>query len=245
MRKALITFSFIFLHSFAVMAAEVDLRIATIGLAPAGFKENGELKGFTYEIVNQMAERANLTYSNVIKPYSRVLLELKNGKSDMSIVFLNEGLIGKATPELPVLNINIIIIAKKDLVIEGLQSLSGKRLAIIRGSNFVPSELISQATLFKATDYKQGVKMLNAGRVDAFLGVDAGIYYTINTLAMNKENFGRPYVLRKKSAMLYISNHFTDEKTVVRLKAIVKQMQSDGTIRRIIGKYRDNQVSGD
>ena len=115
MRKALITFSFIFLHSFAVMAAEVDLRIATIGLAPAGFKENGELKGFTYEIANQMAERANLTYSNVIKPYSRVLLELKNGKSDMSIVFLNEGLIGKATPELPVLNINIIIIAKGNL----------------------------------------------------------------------------------------------------------------------------------
>ena len=49
------------------------LNIATIDIVPAGYKNNGVVTGAFYDIGNEIAKRANLTYVNKLKPYTRVI----------------------------------------------------------------------------------------------------------------------------------------------------------------------------
>ena len=55
----------IFLVSFSSVTIGETLRIVTIALAPAGFKENGKAKGIAYEIANEVAQRANIVNASL------------------------------------------------------------------------------------------------------------------------------------------------------------------------------------
>ncbi|MGF1742515.1 transporter substrate-binding domain-containing protein [Vibrio profundum] len=213
------------------------LRIATIELAPAGYIENGKVTGIYYDIANEIAERANLDYVNALKPYVRTVHELKSGKTDVSIVLYNPVLLGKATPLAPVFKIETLAIGRKGVNIKSLNELKGKKVGVIRGSNFVKPELMQGIEIFSVKDNQQAMRMLHAGRLDAFIGVNIGVYYSMNKFGYARSEFGIPYVANSQSTFLYVSDKFTDKQSLKALKAAVEQMSQDGTIQKITEKY--------
>ncbi len=120
------------LPSFNVQATETPLRIATINLSPAGYKEDGLSKGLFYEIANAVAKEAGLSYKNTVKPYGRVLNDLKSGKTDMSMLGFNPILEGKASHTTPILELRFMLVSQKGLNIQTIEGFSGKTIGVIR-----------------------------------------------------------------------------------------------------------------
>ena len=163
--------------------------------------------------------------------------ELKSGKTDVSIMLYDASLDGKATPLAPVFFMSTIAIGKKDINVKDLTELAGKKVGVIRSSNFLDSELLKDMNLVSIKDYKQAVKMLNAGRIHAFIGVDLGVYFHIKNLGLERKDFGQPYVVNSQKNVLYVSAKFTNQEAVNNLKKATEQMSADGTIDSIVEKY--------
>lgn len=225
------------LVGFSPVTIGETLRIVTMALAPAGYKENGKAKGVAYEIANEIAKKTNMPYTNTLKPYGRAVHELKSGKADLSIMLYNTSLDGKAIPLAPVFLMSTIAIGKKGINLKGLSELSAKKVGVIRSSNFLDSELVKDMNLVSIKDYKQAVKMLNAGRIHAFIGVDLGVYFHIKNLGLERKDFGQPYIVNSQKNLLYVSAKFTDQETINNLKKATEQMAADGTIDSIVEKY--------
>ncbi|MGF1743178.1 transporter substrate-binding domain-containing protein [Vibrio profundum] len=216
-----------------------NLRIATIELFPAGYKENGKNKGFYYEISNAIAEKANLKYVNAIKPYRRVVSELKSGKTEMSILLYNKILEGETIRLEPIFSFEIFVMGRKGNNIRRLGDLSGKVVGTVRDSNLIKNENLKNIELFNVRDFEQGVKMLHAGRLDALIGVNIAVYSSMKKLNFSRNDFGNPYIISSKQSELQISGKFHDQEAIGKITEAIKQLKQDGTIERIISKYID------
>ncbi|WP_428789992.1 substrate-binding periplasmic protein [Vibrio profundum] len=213
------------------------LRIVTMQVAPAGIKENGENKGAVYEISNEIARRANLNYVNSIKPYRRMIHDLTSGKSDMSIFTHNTNLGNKVIEVIPVYHLKTLVVGRKVHDIQSLEELKGKKVGIVRGTSLSDEPEISQMKLVQFKDFKQGLKMLLAGRIKALVGVDLALYYWINKMDISRKDLGQPYIFKTQGSILHVSHHFDDKAAITRLKAAVISMQQDGTVTKIWSKY--------
>lgn len=232
---------FCLFFSLIVHSEEKPLRIATVALAPAGYKENGVSKGLFYDIANQIALRAGFSYVNTIKPYGRVVNDLKSGKSDASIFGYNPNLAGKAKTVAPIVSLKIILLANLGGAITEAEDLKGKTVGFIRGSKFMSKHILGSAKeLVPVTDFKQGLKMLKANRFDALVGSDIGLYSSMKLLGTKRAEFSQPYIITSAQTYLYLSNHFADEKEIQRLVTAAKELQSLGKIDEILVKYLGN-----
>ncbi|MGF1743294.1 transporter substrate-binding domain-containing protein [Vibrio profundum] len=227
------------LFSFTGRSDDKVLRISTLEVYPAGFKENGQEKGFLYEISNEIAERAGLEYVNILKPYSRVVNDLNTGKSDFSLLSYNQPLEGKTIRIMPLLYFKTIVVGQKGNNISSLTELAGKDVGIVRGASLLPNRELDKMNLIRTKNFEQGIKMLKLGRLHAFISADIGMYYTMKKLNFSKEDFGEPYIVNRKASELQISHRFSDEKTIKKLKSSAEELVKDGTIKMILSKYVD------
>ncbi|MGF1740528.1 transporter substrate-binding domain-containing protein [Vibrio profundum] len=233
----------IFSLPFSVIAdsEEKPLRIATVALVPVGYKENGISKGLFYDIANRIAQRAGFSYVNTIKPYGRVVNDLKNGKSDASIFGYNPNLEGKAKTIAPIVSLKIVLIANRGSSIIEARDLLGKSVGFIRGSRFMAQQILDDAKeLIPITDFKQGLKMLKANRFDVLVGSDLGLYSSMKLLGMKRSEFSQPYIVSSSQTYLYLSNHFADKKQIKRLVTAAHELKSTGEIDEILEKYLGN-----
>ncbi|MGF1739474.1 transporter substrate-binding domain-containing protein [Vibrio profundum] len=211
------------------------LRIATIDLAPSGYQENGEIKGISYEFSNLIAEKAGLSYTNVLKPYSRVVHELKTGKSDMSILIYHESF--NTATLLKLLTLETIIIGRKGHDIKRLSELNGKTVGIVRGTKFTEITDTNNMVLLNVKSYQHGIRMLDKGRITALIALKGSLYFVIKNLNVEKSEFGKPYVISERPVFLQVSQSFRDTDKIYALESAAKQLVKDGTFQRVMDKY--------
>ena len=222
----------------SIGAQAENIKIITIELAPAGYKDKGESKGMAYDIANEIAKRAGFNYSNKLKPFPRVVSELISHKADMSILLKNSSVANSVVLVTPVFDTNTIVIGQKGLDINSLDDLKGKKVAIIRSGTFHKQlEEHSGMSFYPVVDYKTGVKMLKAGRVDALTGVDNALYFTMKTQGLSRSEFGKPYTYNTQQAYLQLSNKKASDEMVTKLTGIVDGLREDKTIENIVAKY--------
>ena len=215
-----------------------NISISIIDIAPSGFKEDGKAKGATLEIANAIAEKAGYTPTTKLRPFPRVVLELGNGKTDMSILLENTALKDKVTIVAPIYEINSVVVSKSGVNIRSETDLEDKKIGIIRHSSFY-KKLTNHAQLNtrEVVNARQGLKMLRAGRIDALVAVDTSFYFMLKTLGIPREEFATPYVFDTKNIFLQVSNKFADDSKVSKLREIVEGMHKDGTIENILVRY--------
>lgn len=221
----------------ATQATEGLLRIATISLSPAGYKENGLPKGLFYDISNAVASKAGLNYKNTIKPYGRVLNDLKAGKADMSMLGVNPALEEKTIKVIPIIELNFILVGQKGLDIRSLDNFAGKVVGIIRGAQPIAASYVDGATIITVTDFAQGIKMLKAKRLDALAISELGFYFALVKMDLSRDDFGPSMALSKSAAYMYFSSHFVDQDKIARLKVALQSLIDDGGIQQIMRQY--------
>jgi ABC-type amino acid transport substrate-binding protein len=216
-----------------------EVKIGTINVAPFGMTgTDGKPTGMMWEISNKIAETAGLKYTNVLVPYARSVLALGDGTIDFLLRFNNPELPGVSIPVAPVVTMPTIILSRKENSFPTLESLHGKSVGMLRGGvfddRFAKDEAIKKA---EVSDYDQMMKMMFAGRFDASIGSNVGLYYVAKEQGITPDQLGKPLILSKQDFILHFSKKNGDEKVMQALRTAVETLRKNGTIEKIIDKY--------
>lgn len=215
-----------------------ELRIETIKSDPFGYDDSRGKGGMMYEIGNLIAETAGLPYQNNIVPYARTVVSLRSGTADMVLRFSNEELASVAYQVAPVLAMPTMIIGRAENNQRKLEDLRGSTVATSRSFPVDRRVAAEPAIHIYFTDSNEhSVRMLFAGRVDAILGSDLGIYGAAQALNRKVGDFSQPIPLEPQNFWLHFSRKTADPATMAALKKAVEKLQRQGAIERIWKKY--------
>ncbi len=223
----------------ALPAQARPLKIETIESAPFGYTdERGQPTGIMYEIGNRIAEEAGLTYTNSIVPYARTVHELERGNCDVVLRYSNETLDQVAVRVATIVSLPTIVLSAAGNRFSSLADLRGKTVGVVRGGRFDDAfDADSAIRKVDTGNYEHTLRMVMAGRLDAAIGSNVGLYFNARRAGIRPEQLAPPLVLSEKSFYLHFSRKTADEETVAAVKAAVARLQARGEIRKIIQRY--------
>ena len=223
----------------ALPAQARTLKIETIRTDPFGYEDARGKGGMMYEIGNLIAETAGLPHENRIVPYARTVLSLKDGSADMVLRFNNDELSSAAIQLMPVVSMQTVVLSLANRPVNSLTELDGKLLAVVRSFPLDPRIENNSAIRTYITDSNEhSMRMLLAGRVDAVLGSDVGMYGAASTLGYPANEFAAPIKLDSRDFWLHVSRKTADDATTIKaLKNAVEKLQRQGAINRIRQRY--------
>ena len=196
-----ITNTVLFIVFLATTNCQATQTISIVDLYPWGYIDNGP-QGIHNEIIKLLNARLDHTIAIEIKPYARVENELKTGK--IPFTFLAGGALGREQDVIagPVfLDLKFGIIVRKNSKFKQLSDLNNSIIAVMNGlkiSKCFKFNTNIQETVkdchpklqtFKRIpikNYHQGLKMLNANRIDGVVGSIPTIHQMLNRIQNTK-----------------------------------------------------------
>jgi len=238
--QVLLGFSIIFFGEKLLAQEEVDdaVQIRTIAVAPYGIENNSKRSGIYYDLANLLITESELNSKHLIYPYARIISELKNGKTDLTIMFKYNELKDYVIYIAPLPSLHNIVIGLKGNRFETISDLEGKTIAYLRGARF--SEAVDANNKIKkhrTNDFRQGIKMLARGRVDAIIGPMEPILSAADSMGMGNI-FSEPLDVSKRTPWLQISKKSKLRLNIHKIRVIFKNILSRGELRKLKHKYR-------
>jgi polar amino acid transport system substrate-binding protein len=214
------------------------LNIRTIDVLPYGISGRESNRGMYHEIANAISQEAGYRVTNVISPYVRIIFELKSGAADLSILFKYKELESHVVYLAPLPSLKTVVIGLAGARIESISQLKNKRLGYLRGGRF--SDAIDNdpdIKTFETAHFRQAVKMLINGRVDAIIGPMDPIYSAAIDLGRDGSLFGQPLVVAERTPWVQLSKKSADKFSVERLRSAFNRLNEAGEITKIRNRY--------
>ena len=216
---------------------ELELNVRTIEILPYGIKSGGD-RGIYYDIANRISKDAGYHSTNQISPYARIIFELKSGAADLSILFKYKQLEDHVIYIAPLPTLKTVVIGLQGTRIESIEQLKFKTLGYLRGAKF--SDLVDNdpdIKTFETAHFRQAVKMLINGRVDAIIGPMDPIYSAAIDLGRDGSLFGQPLVVAERTPWVQLSKKSADKFSVERLRSAFNRLNEAGEITKIRNRY--------
>ncbi|MPY23364.1 amino acid ABC transporter substrate-binding protein [Shewanella psychropiezotolerans] len=235
-------------HGEPVPPSSPIIEIRTIDILPYGIKTQINTassaylsSGIYYDIANLLAEESGYLPHNEIYPYARIMLELKSGQTDMTIMFKYKELDEFVTYIAPLPSLKNVVIGLKGTNFTSFDSLKGKKIAYLRGAKFSDDiDKDPDIIRFKTSDFVQAVKMLIAGHVEAVIGPMDPILSAALQLNRDENLFGEPFLVSERTPWVQISNKSLEKISALKLKSHFKQIMNRGELTKLRQKYLGN-----
>ena len=235
-----------FVYQISILAIDTDkIEIRTIGFPPYGFKTQNISQGVYFDAANLMAKELELEANNIITPYARIKSELEHGRADMSIMFKYEELDPYVIYVTPLPTLKTVILGLKGSSFTSIDSLSGKKIAYLRGGGFsLEIDNNPDIIILRTTDFSQGLKMLLGGRADAIIGPMEPILSAAAKLNISLDKFGEPLVVSERTPWVQISKRSHLVQSSSKIKLIFERMIEEGVLNKLKVKYLTPLKSG-
>lgn len=162
-----------------------SLRIIAESWPPYAYELDGQAVGMDVELTRQILSQLGYTPSFEFYPWTRALAMIRNGQAD-AILDITKGEMNEREhylhfPDTYLSTSNSTLFFRRDhpFSYEGLPSLRGKRVAVVRGYNYSPD--FFSAPYFirdQGNGHEQNLKKLHRGRVDlALLNTAVALYW--------------------------------------------------------------------
>jgi len=229
---------------------QLSLQIRTIDVAPYGFESKEGDQGIYYDLANsltkQLLSQSHIKINHQIYPYARIIHELKTGQTDLTIMFKYKESEPYVTYIAPLPSLENVVIGLKGIEFKKISDLEGKKIAYLRGAKF--SDAIDHNDkIIKVTthDFRQGIDMLMAERVDAIIGPIDPILLAAQKLKSNKELFGAPFVVSTRTPWLQISNLSKLRYSIESIKKYFHEILAADELNSLRKKYlsRDDSIN--
>lgn len=214
------------------------LQVYTSVLPPFSNGEGAEKPGITHEIVLEMAKRANIDVSVSYMPWPRAL---KGAETEANVMIIppvrspaRENQFNWVS-ELVTSNMVFVSVGETIKSLEEARSL--KKVAVLRSS--VMEKILTKmefTNLHSVPDGETAVKMVNAGRIDAFFCIDLEIFGIFEAAGLDPSGFQvSDSIIAAKHWLA--ANHNFDPQTAEALNSAFETMLEDGSVTRIITSY--------
>jgi polar amino acid transport system substrate-binding protein len=182
------------------------IQVRTISVAPYGIDTGEELKGIYYEFVESLALESGYAAEHYIFPYARIIHELKFGITDITIMFKYAELKEYVDYLVPLPPIKNVVVGLKNKKFTSIKQLKGKTIAYLRGAKFsVQIDEDDEIVKYYTRDFRNGIEMLAAGRVDAVIGPYEALVYAAKLTNQKDDLLGSPFVVSERTPWLQMS----------------------------------------
>ena len=198
---------------YGVNLRTFDLKVGVIKIGePMGYVDEATKNptGVYWEISKAICERTGLRYDLMLLPYKRMLKFLEQGKIDFAIFFTNPERKKKFHQVGLVQNRPVGIVSRQGVHIKTFGDLAGFNIGYISGGKYNKS--FDEATHFHKTsvkDYRIGINLLGAKRIDGMIGSLVNIYAASNEAVIAVSD---PYIMKNNQAWLQYSRNSKNPK---------------------------------
>lgn len=218
--------------------SSVSLKLVTMDLPPYGWiDEQGQPKGIIYELTEEIGKRSGLPYTHKIKPFSRMLLELKHGKVDLLSSQAHDRSLNSGEKLAVQFYIDVIAATKKGSGITTIPDFKGKNL-IYHSSAFYPQLDGLPKEIQYVKGYRQLLQTLHV-RSDSHGGVfsEPAYYFWMKDLGLTTQDFGNVITIEEdKPQWIFVRRDFPEEQRE-KIQKIVQAIYAEGMYQALLVKY--------
>jgi ABC-type amino acid transport substrate-binding protein len=171
--------------SSAAATARAPLRLTMVNLMPwAGNGPHGQPIGALINLSAQLATLSGMPITPMPVPYGRAPYMLTSGGTDLMLLIDTGANVKGGIAIDYVGTVDIVVFGRSGFRFQRMEDLFGKTVGLLRHSGYSPA-LEAEARIRKHAfdSYDQGVRMLQAGRLDVVLGVGDSIEYALGKAA--------------------------------------------------------------
>jgi ABC-type amino acid transport substrate-binding protein len=237
---------FLLLVPFAVSGQSVDdLSLYTEEYPPFNFEENGELKGITVDLMDEMLSRAGsaLTKNDIqLVPwnngYQRALNEPNTALFATTRTSQREDLFQWVGPIAPT---TIVLTAKKSagISVNGVSDMNRYRIGTVRedvGEQLLVELNVNRSAIDSAPTPLANVRKLAAGRIDLWAYEASVAKWLLKSNGYDPSQYEEVYTLSE--GQLYFAFHKQVPQSVLdTLQQALDSMKEDGTYQAILDRY--------
>ena len=220
--------------------ADITLNAGLPSFPPFAYPPTANVQRGTlvalYSILEQeLKKEAGINFKIQHYPYARTLVGLQDGTLDLAIIFKNLSLQGNVSYVAKVSLSRVIVIADNNYVINKYEDLyEFDNIAVIRQANydarFDNDEKINK---YPVENYRQGIQMLQLGRVAAVVGSQSGLQYIFDSLYFKGERWSQPYVLGHKEWWLHFSKKSKYQHLIPAIKRAVNKIYKEDLVYQL------------
>ncbi len=192
--------------------------------------ETASKRGVVVEIFKILEKELDITFNIQFYPYARMLESLKDGKTDLAILFKNESLAGYVNYVAQISRSKVLILSAANKKVRRYEDLyQFDAISVIRRASFgARFDRDTNLNKYTVENYAQAVKMLNLGRVDAVVGSQSGLQNALDMQGVNYSDWEQPFILSNKEWWVHFSNKSKHRNLIpVIQKEISKLYQQD------------------
>ncbi|NQD36546.1 hypothetical protein HPT27_05880 [Permianibacter sp. IMCC34836] len=245
----MIRFGVFLLSCFCLPLLAAPLRLAVVDVPPYGFllpaaaplsadqiATDAAIGGAYKDIGELLANASQSPMQFQLLPYPRAVDMVLHGESDLTIMFGNSALHETAREVAPLANVEVVLVGhgQKGAALR-TDALNGLVIGRLRGGC---DELSGRPDLhlFDLNDHKSGLRMLQAGRIQALCSVALALQVAAIELHLDWQKFGKPVVLGRRTVWLFASPQLPDT-TLQVLRKAVKKLTIEGRIDAVLKRY--------
>ncbi|UTJ07267.1 substrate-binding periplasmic protein [Arcobacter roscoffensis] len=240
----LILLSTLYFFSLSILNAQTSnnqntsLKFVTMDLPPYGWiDKQGKPHGIIYELTEEIAKRSGLPYTHKIRPFPRMLTELKIGKADLISSQAHKQSL-EAGDKLEIQHyIDVITVTKKDSNIQTIKDLKNKNLIYHHNASYKQLEgLPNKITYIRG--YKESlITLYNRQGLDAAVFSEPAYYFWKKNLRLSSKDFGKVLTIEKnKEQWIFVRKDLPNE-IRTKLKKIVEDIRNEGLYDSLLKKY--------
>jgi ABC-type amino acid transport substrate-binding protein len=147
-------------------------------VGPFAYNENGQLHGYNFEILNELAKKSGLKFRYQTYPHIRLTTSLDSVAPDLTIFFSASCLKFSTAYEIQ----EHLYSAKPTLFLKESVSIKSPTLRIgaIRGTCLdLIKNYLKHGMITEISDMKQALEMLNTGRLDGVCGLPPVVRFSL------------------------------------------------------------------
>ncbi|HYD79936.1 MAG TPA: transporter substrate-binding domain-containing protein [Paucimonas sp.] len=228
-------------ESRARNAERLPLPVSVIEIEPWAFTDaRGRAKGIYVELTRALAREAGIEVEIKVRPYARVMLDMKTGASVFCFMFRNPVIEDAADAVAPVSEFDLTAVVPPASGIRTIEDLQGKSIAILHGTSFGSLFKDSGVRISSTKTPEQQLTMLQLQRVDAVVGIRETTFFAFGRMKQAGRAFFphlRTLEIERIRAYLYVSKVHRSGMNALRLDQALKQVLERGELDAILVRY--------
>ncbi len=244
----IILLTILLLSTAPLQAADKMYFVYYYDYAPFGWSENGRMQGIYIDIVNEaIANRLGIPVIHQGLPWSRAQKMIKDGNADGYCTVITPERLSFSDPtQLPIIEVNFKVFttanhSRLDQLknVDSLVELKGFKLVDYRGSGWAKDNLSEQDVIWLDNN-EQIWNLLLLKRADASVKNEWTARHELNRQGLSEKIIEMPHAMNIQPVTfhIFIGKKSPYHRQLAALNRTIEQMQTDGTLQKILDKYR-------
>ncbi|MFD1626849.1 substrate-binding periplasmic protein [Azospirillum griseum] len=215
------------------------LKVAVIDAPPFGMKgADGAPIGAAVDVAVALGKRVSMAVEPMLLPRVRIPPMMTEGQADLAGMVASPAADAIGHRLAPMQPLSTIILSRPGGAIGSLAGLEGKTIATLRGAAYDPRIADNPAIRKQEiSSYNNGLNLLMAGRVDAVIGPEMGLYFEAAQMGLSRASFAPPLVVNSLEVWLYLSKASPQVKLRERLEQAAQALVAEGFIDSSMRAY--------